>query len=75
MARFDSRFTPGFFNAGELLEGFSNCSVFLDQIEGFAGWAGFEVSGMQCDVLEDCVSNRLRGVRFHTSDELSWLTF
>jgi hypothetical protein len=67
MARFHSPSTRDFFNDGELVEGFSGSSVFLDQIKEFAGRAGFEVSGTQCDVPEDCVSNRLVRFRFHTS--------
>jgi hypothetical protein len=67
MARFDSRLTRDFFNTGKLPEGFSPSSVSLDEIEGFARLAGVEVSGMQCDVSEDCVSNRHLGFRFHTS--------
>jgi hypothetical protein len=66
MCPFDSCSTRDFFNTGELLEGFSRSSVSLDQIEGFAGWASFKVSGMQCDVSEDCVFNRLLGFRIHT---------
>jgi hypothetical protein len=65
MARFDSRLTRDFINPGQHLEGFSNSSVSLDQREGFLRRAGFEVSGMQCDVPEDCVSDRLVGFRFH----------
>jgi hypothetical protein len=59
--------TRDFFNAGELLEEFSNCSVSLDQGEKFVGLAGLDVSGMQCDVFQDYVSNCLLRFRVNTS--------